>query len=288
MLGVCSTFTRRSLLARERLELRLPPPPTCWNLKRAIVRVSIITVSFNSAQTIGDTLASVARQTHPDIEHLIVDGASVDDTMEVVRRQGTSVTRSVSEPDGGIYYAMNKGVALATGDLVGFLNADDVFAGPDSVAELVAEAHRTQAQAVYGDLMYVRADDLSAVVRVWRSGCFTPTRLRYGWMPPHPTFYVRAETMRELGGFDTRYRIAADYEFMLRCLTGPGRSVGYVPRVLVHMRTGGASNQSLAALWRKSVEDLQALSSSGVGAVGTLLCKNVRKLPQFFRRKDGA
>lgn len=249
------------------------------------MRVTVITVAYNSERTIGDTLASVASQTHPDLEHLVIDGASRDNTLRIVRDAGHHVAQVISEPDHGIYDAMNKGLALATGDLVGFLNADDMFAGSDSVAELAAEAQRTNAQAVYGDLVYVRDDDPGAVVRVWRSGSFTPSQLRFGWMPPHPTFYVRSATLRTLGGFDTRYRIAADYELMLRCLSGSAdQPIGYVPRVLVRMRTGGASNRSLSALWRKSTEDLRALRTSGVGGLGTLMCKNVRKLPQFFGR----
>jgi glycosyltransferase len=247
------------------------------------VKVTVVTVTFNSARTIGDTLASVASQTHPALEHLVIDGASRDDTLRIVRGAGSRVARVISEPDQGIYDAMNKGIALATGDLVGFLNADDVFAGPDSVAELAAEAQRSGAVAVYGDLVYVRENDLRKVVRVWSSGAYAPSRLRFGWMPPHPTFYVRTTTLRALGGFDTRYRIAADYDFMLRCLTGQrSQPIGYVPHVLVRMRTGGASNRSLTALWRKSTEDLQAMRNSGVGGLGTLLCKNARKVPQFF------
>jgi glycosyltransferase len=249
------------------------------------VRVTVITVTYNSAHTIADTLASVAWQTHVDLEHLVIDGASRDNTLQVVRNSGSRVAKVMSEPDHGIYDAMNKGIALATGDLVGFLNADDVFANRDSVASIVAEAQRTGSQAIYGDLVYVRAHDLSSVVRVWRSGAFAPARLRFGWMPPHPTFYVRAGALRDLGGFDTRYRIAADYEFMLRCLARPDALVGYVPQVLVRMRTGGVSNRSLKAMWRKSAEDLLALRRNGIGGVGTLLCKNARKLPQFLGRQ---
>jgi len=248
------------------------------------VKVTIITVAFNSAAMIGDTLSSVAAQTHPDIEHLVIDGASRDDTLKVVAEFGSRVAKVVSEPDRGIYDAMNKGLAMATGDLVGFLNADDVFADSGSVAALVESARRTSAHAIYGDLVYVRADDLSSVVRVWRSGVFDRRRLRFGWMPPHPTFYVRREMIQALGGFNVGYRIAADYDFILRCLSESGITVDYIPRVLVRMRTGGASNRSMRALWRKSQEDLQALHRSGVGGIGTLFCKNVRKLPQFFKR----
>jgi glycosyltransferase len=250
------------------------------------MKISVITVSFNSASTIVDTLRSINQQTHQDIEHIVIDGASADDTVALVRRHGHRVAHLVTERDLGIYDAMNKGLALASGDYVGFLNADDVFARRESVARIVAASvsagHR--ADAIYGDLVYVRANDIHAVIRRWRSGDFRHSRLRWGWMPPHPTFYVQRELMLELGGFDIGLRVAADYDFELRCLKVAERRVAYVPEVLVRMRVGGVSNRSLPALWRKSSEDLAALRRSGIGGVGTLMCKNLRKVPQFLRR----
>jgi glycosyltransferase len=244
------------------------------------MKVTIITVSYNSAATIADTLASVAAQTHPDIEHVVIDGRSRDATMDIVRRHG-HVSHAVSEPDGGIYDAMNKGLALARGDLVGFLNADDVLAGPDAVARLV-DAAQPDRDIVYADLVYVRENDLQHVVRHWRSGAYRRGALRTGWMPPHPTFYVRRELLRDVGGFDTRLRIAADYDHMLRCLCRPGVRVGYLPQVLVRMRMGGASNANLSSVLRKSREDLDTLRRHRVGGWLTLVLKNLRKLPQFI------
>jgi glycosyltransferase len=248
------------------------------------MKFSIVTVSYNSAATIADTLRSVCSQTHADIEHLIIDGGSTDDTLAVVRREGAHVARLVSEPDRGIYDAMNKGLALATGELVGFLNADDMLASPDTIAALAAAAAGANADVLYGDLLYVHKDRPGEVVRYWRSGGFAASRLRYGWMPPHPTLYVRRSVQQALGGFDLRLRIAADYDFMLRCLSAPALRIGYLPRVLVHMRTGGASNRSLRALRDKSREDLFALRKNQVGGWFSLLCKNARKLPQYFSR----
>ena len=245
------------------------------------MRISIITVAYNSRATIADTLRSVAAQSHPDIEHIVVDGASTDDTLAVVRSHGAHVAQVVSEPDRGIYDAMNKGLALASGDFVGFLNADDMLASTDVVASIAAAAV-ADTGAVCGDLEYVRKDRPEQVVRYWRCGPFAASRLRFGWMPPHPTLYVRRSLLAVLGPFDTRLRIAADYDFMLRCLSRPGMQVAYVPKVLVKMRTGGASNRSLSALLRKSREDLIALKRNDVGGLMTLLCKNARKLPQFF------
>lgn len=246
------------------------------------MKLSIVTVAYNSASTIGDTLASVAEQTHPNIEHIVIDGASTDETLAIVRRRGTHVAKLVSEPDRGIYEAMNKGLALASGEFVGFLNADDMLAWPGAMSAIAQAATASDIGAVCGDLVYVRQDRPDVVLRHWRCGTFSPERLRFGWMPPHPTFYVRRSLLAQIGCFDAELRIAADYDFMLRCLRLPNMQVGYVPEVLVKMRTGGASNRSLRAMLRKSREDLHALQRNRVGGVTTLLCKNLRKLPQFL------
>ena len=247
------------------------------------MKITIITVSYNSAATIVDTLQSVARQSHPDIEHIVIDGGSSDRTLALISTEGRHVAHVLSEPDKGIYDAMNKGLRLATGEFVGFLNADDMLASNDAVAQIAAAA-ASGSQVVYADLVYVDKDRPTDVIRYWISGAFDVSRLRYGWMPPHPTLYVHRATLGALGQFDTRLRIAADYDFMLRCFTRVGVQVAYVPQVLVRMRTGGASNRSLAALRNKSREDLHALRKNGVGGWFTLLCKNARKLPQFLRR----
>lgn len=247
------------------------------------MKITVITVAYNSAATIGDTLASVAAQTHPDIEHIVVDGASRDDTLGVVRQRGAHVARVLSEPDRGIYDAMNKGLALATGEFVGFLNADDMYAAPSTLAE-VARAATPGVDAVFGDLLYVRQDDPGKVIRYWRSGAFSRSRLAFGWMPPHPTLYVRRSRLAATGPFDASLRISADYEFILRYMGQPGLRAAYVPEVFVKMRMGGASNRSLQALLLKMREDLSALRRNKVGGVFSLLCKNLRKIPQFLGR----
>jgi glycosyltransferase len=251
------------------------------------VKTSIITVAFNSERTILDTLRSVADQTHPAIEHIIVDGGSTDGTLGIVRAHATRVAHLVSEPDRGIYDAMNKGLRLASGDLIGFLNADDMLAAPDAIARLVAAARGTAADVLFGDLVYVREDDPDRIVRYWDAGTFSPDRLRFGWMPPHPTFYVTRETRSAVGEFDTELRIAADYDFMVRCLGRSGCRAVHVPGVFVKMRMGGASNRSLGALWRKSREDMVVLRRHELGGLGTLLCKVGRKVPQLILRRRG-
>jgi glycosyltransferase len=247
------------------------------------MKISVITVAYNSAATIGATLLSVASQTHPAVEHIVVDGASTDETVTIVRDRGKHVARLLSEPDHGIYDAMNKGLMLATGDMVGFLNADDMFAHQDVVASIARAAQQEPAaDSVYGDLVYVRADRPDQVLRYWRGGEFTRSKLRFGWMPPHPTFYVRTARLSEVGHFNDQLRIAADYEFVLRWLAAPNARAAYIRDVLVRMRVGGASNHSLKAILSKSREDLWALQHNRIGGWPTLICKNLRKLPQFF------
>ena len=175
---------------------------------------------------------------------------------------------------------MNKGIRLATGDVAGFLNADDIFAAPDRIAKFAELAQ--QNDIMYADLDYVDQHDESRIIRHWESGAFEGKRLRYGWMPPHPTFYVKRLLMQSVGEFDTSLRIAADYEYMIRCLTRSDIKVGYLPEVLVKMRVGGISNRSLASILKKSNEDLRVMKRHSIGGLITLAAKNFRKLDQFI------
>jgi glycosyltransferase involved in cell wall biosynthesis len=246
------------------------------------VSISVVTAVYNRRDTIAQALDSVLAQTHADVRSVVVDGASTDGTLDVLRSYDGRLRCCVSERDAGLYDALNKGLSLADGDVVGFLHADDVYAGND-VLERVARVFEDPAvDAVYGDLVYVRHDDVARVVRHWRAGNFSRAALRRGWMPPHPTFYARRSVYARHGGFDTAYRIAADYDAMLRYLAPGTLRLHYLPQVLVRMRLGGASNRSLANIVTKSREDLHALRRNGVGGLGTLLCKNLRKLPQFL------
>jgi len=251
------------------------------------MKISVITATHNCMHTVRDALASVAVQTHEDVEHLVIDGASTDGTTWIVSQNAGARVKLHSEPDSGIYDALNKGLRLASGEVIGFLHADDVFADEAVLANIAARFADSQVAAVYGDLHYVSTDSINRTIRHWRAGNFTPARLRSGWMPPHPTLYVRRAVYEKLGGFDTTYRIAADYDFVLRLFTQPELVAAYVPRVLVKMRVGGASNRSLANLWLKSREDLRALRRHRVGGMGTLAWKNLSKLPQFWARVRG-
>ncbi|MEO8151873.1 MAG: glycosyltransferase family 2 protein [Rhizobacter sp.] len=246
--------------------------------------VSIITVCFNSVQTLRTSLESVAGQRHTPIEHIVIDGGSTDGTADLIRSWRQHTVRLISEPDQGIYDAMNKGLVLATGDYVGFLNADDMLATPDSIGQLVAAAAE-RPDALFADIEYVDAIHTEHVVRHWRAGPFRPDRLRYGWMPPHPAFYLCRNLLSEVGNFDTSLRIAADYDFMMRCLTRPGFDARYVPGVLVKMRLGGVSNSSLRNMIRKSIEDLSVMRRHQIGGWGTLMSKNFRKLVQLMPQR---
>jgi glycosyltransferase len=244
--------------------------------------ISLITATRNSIATVAECLDSVALQRGVDLQHIVIDGASGDGTEAILAKQASAFDVLVSEPDSGIYDALNKGIALARGDVIGFLHSDDLFAH-EHVLLRVAEAFADpRVDAVYGDLEYVSRDNPQHVVRHWESAPFCPELLRQGWMPPHPTLYVRRSVYEQVGGFDLSYRIAADYDFMLRLFSRPGLQPRYIPEVLVRMRVGGVSNRSLSTIYRKSMEDLRALRKNQIGGISTLLRKNLSKVVQFW------
>ena len=253
--------------------------------------ISIVTAVWNRADTVADALASVRSQTHPNVEHVVVDGASTDGTLDVLERLAGPRTHVVSEPDTGIYDALNKGLARARGDIVGLLHSDDVFAH-ERVVELVMERFADPAvDAVYGDMAVVSSTDIARTMRYWVAGAQAPHSLRRGWMPPHPTLFFRRSLLEAHGDFDTTFRIAADYDLILRWFGRGGIRAAYVPEVLVRMRLGGASNKSFAQMARKSREDWRALANNAgaaslpsgpVGRAATLAAKNLVKLPQFI------
>ncbi len=226
------------------------------------MKITVITVCYNAAQTIDDTLRSVVAQRGVEVEHVVIDGGSTDDTLEIVARF-PHVAVVVSEHDKGIYDAMNKGLARATGDAVGFLNADDWFCRYDAL-QLVA-AYLADADAVTGDLVIVDGDDTSRVRRFYSSRGFRPWMLRVGHMPPHPTMYVRRAVFDRIGGFNEHYRIAGDFDFTVRLFLRPG-AVRWrcIPHVLVAFRNGGVSTRNLTAKLRMNREILRSLRSKGL------------------------
>lgn len=248
------------------------------------MKISIITSVFNNKETIAEAIESVLSQTYAKIEYIVVDGASTDGTVDVIEQYSKNIDTFVSEPDKGIYDGLNKGIALATGDIIGFLHSDDLFENECVVTKIVEAFKKKHADSIYGDLTYVSKEDTSHVVRFWKSGMFTLAKLKRGWMPPHPTFYVKREVYKKYGAFDTSFKIAADYDSILRFLGREKISTYYMPEVCVKMRVGGASNKSIRNLVQKSKEDLRAMKNNGVGNVGSLFVKNASKVPQFFRK----
>lgn len=246
------------------------------------MKISVITAVFNRADTIRDTMIRVQNQNYPNIEHIIQDGGSTDETLRKIAALSNAATHLVSEPDDGIYDAINRGIARASGDVVGLMHSDDFFAH-SRVLERVAEKFGDPSiDGVYGDLEYVSAADSNKVVRYWKSGEYSPKRLSLGWMPPHPTLYLRREVYDRLGVYDTSFRIAADYDAMLRYLTQGRIKLAYLPEVMVKMRLGGESNRSIKHILRKSREDYRAIRKNDVGGFGTLAAKNFSKIRQFL------
>lgn len=249
-----------------------------------MIKISVITAVYNGRSTVTEALDSVLAQTHPDVEMVIVDGGSTDGTVELLERYRPHAASFVSERDKGIYDALNKGILMSRGEVVGFLHADDLFASDDALAQIAAAFEDPTVDAVYGDLVYVRRDEIGSVVRRWRAGACTTAALRRGWMPPHPTFYVRRSVYEKLGSFDTRYRIAADYDSIVRFLFTGAIKAAYVPQTLVRMRMGGISNRSLSTLIAKTKEDFNIVRSHRLGNALTVFQKNASKLRQFWTR----
>lgn len=250
------------------------------------MRISIVTATWNSAATLADTLRSVNVQDHRDVEHIIIDGGSTDATLSIIRELGERITTVVSEPDEGIYDAMNKGIARAIGDIVGLLNSDDFYASPTVLSRVDAAFADPEVDIVYADLCYVAQDDASRVVRYWRSNPFRAGLFSQGWAPPHPTVFLRRSVYERFGNFDLRFPVAADMELMARLLEVHRLRAQYVPEVFVHMRTGGASNRSLQGIFQQNREIWRALHEHGLAASPAtfLLRKLLSRGGQFITR----
>jgi len=254
------------------------------------MKVSIITVSLNSADTIEACIRSVSGQTHADIEHISVDGQSVDGTRDIIERCRDHFAVRLNEKDGGLYEAMNKGLALARGDLVGFLNSDDVFASEDIIGRLAEIVEANGLDSCYGDIIYVDGRDPRRIVRYWRSGPYDPNNFRKGWMPPHPGFFARKAVYDRYGVFNLEFPVVADYEIMLRFLYKHRISCGYMPRVVVRKRTGGITRPSPFNVVRNNAACYRAWIANGLKPnPGIFLRKVMWKAGQFrIRTKSPA
>lgn len=245
------------------------------------IKISLITVTFNAAATVERCIQSVIGQNYKNLEYIIIDGASTDATVQVIHRYDNYIHRFVSEPDRGIYDAMNKGINFATGDIVGMLNADDYFADNSILADIAGVFEDENIQILYGDLDFV--NQAGNIFRKWRSGRYTQGKLNWGWMPPHPTFYCRRDLFREYGFYSLSYGTSADYELMLRFMYKHLLNSFYLKKVLVKMKTGGASNKNLGSRVQGLVDDFKAMRHNGIrSSFITALIKRIRKVGQYL------
>lgn len=249
------------------------------------MKISIITVVWNNKKTIKDAIESVLGQTHKDIEYIIIDGASSDGTVEVVKSYGNKISKFVSEPDKGLYDAMNKGIALATGDVVGILNSDDFYIDSGVIERVAREFEKSQVDSVFADLVYVKSDNLNKTVRYYDSSHFTPQKFAYGWMPAHPTFFVKRWVYERYGLFRTDLKIAADFDILARFLYTHKISYSYMKEVLVKMRVGGVSTGGLKATWLIAKEQLQVCRDNGIETnIFKILLKYPRKIMELLKK----
>ncbi|MFA5104873.1 MAG: glycosyltransferase family 2 protein [Candidatus Margulisiibacteriota bacterium] len=247
--------------------------------------ISVITVVFNNKGTISSAIDSVLGQTYSNIEHIIVDGGSTDGTVEIIQGYGKKIDKFISGHDKGIYDAMNKGIDLATGDIVGILNSDDIYYDRQVLSDVVSAFESNNADAVYGDLVYVDKNDTNKVVRYWKSNQYKPGEFLKGWHPPHPTFFVKKEIYKKYGMFDCSLDISADFELMLRFIEKYKIKTSYLPKVLAKMRLGGESNKSLRNIFQANINCIKAFKKNGF-KVGVFypFVRLIPKAGQFFVR----
>jgi glycosyltransferase len=228
------------------------------------MKTSIITVCFNSVETIEDTIRSVLGQDYKNIEYVIIDGGSTDGTLDILTKYQGQISKCISEPDNGIYDAMNKGINLATGEVIGFLHADDFYATKETIKKVARVFEQNKVDCLWGDLVYVSKENTEKIIRYWKSGGYRKNLFKNGWMPAHPTFFAKRCIYEKYGYFNTDFRIAADYEIMLRFLH---------------------NNRSLKNVVRKSIEDYRAWNTNNLsGRIHTIMMKNISKIPQFFTK----
>lgn len=247
------------------------------------MKVTVITVVYNGEQHIADCIESVLAQSYSNIEYILIDGNSTDRTYQIAQQYKDRLSVLLSEPDKGMYDALNKGIALATGEVIGILNADDMLANHLVIAEVAKKFETVKTDALYGDLNYVAPDNIARILRKWRSSKAKPVDLALGWMPAHPTLYVRTELFKRLGGYQLNYGSAADYELMLRFLYKHRISSVHLPMLMVNMRNGGMSNQSMKHRYAAMQNDYAALRHNQIPLpLLALLLKKLRKIRQFF------
>lgn len=228
------------------------------------MKVTVITIVLNQKDFIESCINSIQKQSYPDIEHIIIDGGSTDGTKNIIEKYRNKISKFISEPDNGIYYAMNKGIALAAGDIVGFLNADDFYADNSVIKNVVSVIKNNSVDSCYGDVLYVKRNDILVTTRNWKSGPFNKNKFKKGWFPPHPTFFVKRDVYNKFGNFNTEFRFSADVELMIRFLCKYNISTRYIPNVLIKMRDNGESNKSYLNIAKSVWECFKAMRLNGV------------------------
>lgn len=248
------------------------------------MKISIITISYNSQETIEDTIKSVINQTYKNIEYIIVDGGSTDNTINIINKYKDRISTIISEPDKGIYDAMNKGVNLATGELIGILNSDDFYINENVISEI--QKHIKENDAIYADLVYVDKENTNKTIRYWKSGKYKKGDFLKGWMPPHPTFFLRKSIYEKYGTYNLSLKSAADYELMLRMIHKENISLSYYPEVITKMRVGGQSNSNILNRLKANQEDRKAWEINNLDPkFYSLYLKPIRKISQYIRKK---
>ncbi|MDC0511110.1 glycosyltransferase [bacterium] len=245
------------------------------------MKISIITVVYNNITSIEKCLMSVANQSYDHIEHIVIDGGSFDGTIDIIKKYSDNIDIFISESDRGIYDALNKGISIASGDVIGFLHSDDEFFDKNVLMNVANNFLESDIDAMYANLQYVNG---SQIVRSWYSSAYSKSSIFFGWMPPHPTLYLKSSIYKDIGNFSLHYNISADYEFICRLFSIERYNISYFDIFLVKMHVGGASNASLNNIILKMKEDLSIMRKYSKNSLFTLICKNLRKLPQFFIR----
>jgi glycosyltransferase involved in cell wall biosynthesis len=249
------------------------------------MKVSIITVVYNNDKTIDCSIQSVLSQDYPSIEYVVIDGQSTDGTLEKIKPYQNKIAHFLSEPDQGIYDAMNKGLNLATGDIIGILNSDDFYIDTTIISQIVQEFQTKQIDLVFGDIVYVKPDDLNKITRYYGSANFHPKKFAWGWMPGHPSCFLKREIYEKYGYFKTDYKIAADYEILTRFMAKHAISYSYIPKVFVKMRTGGVSSANLKSNWILNKEIVRACRENGIKTnMPKVLLKYFTKIFQLIRK----
>ena len=247
------------------------------------MKISILTCVLNNEKFIGQSIKSFQKQSYKNKEHIILDGGSKDETISIIKKLKKNDTTFISSKDNGIYGAINKGINLASGDVIGILHSDDFYENENVISDVIEVFKKTNADLVYGDLVYIsKKNNLN--VRYWRAGIFIDKNIKKGWMPPHPTVFVKKEVFKKVGNYNTDYRISSDYDFLIRALTNKEIKKQYINQTLMKMRIGGKSNKSISNLLKKTFEDYRIIKKNKIGGFLTLLTKNYSKIKQFYQK----